>query len=71
MKALLQSYTTETLTPEIDKKIARFKSDKLDPLLKDKIKTEENKMNQLAVRKLEPVEKRLKSLEEKIASIPY
>lgn len=71
MKALLQSYTIETLTPEIDKKIARFKSDKLDPLLKDKIKTEENKMNHLVVRKLEPVEKRLKSLEEKVESIPY
>lgn len=32
---------------------------------------EGKKMNQLVVRKLEPVEKRLKSLEGKIDSIPY
>ncbi|CAH0393365.1 unnamed protein product [Bemisia tabaci] len=68
VKSLLQQYTIDTLIPEVDKKISRFKTDKLDPLIKDKIKSEENKLNHLVVKKLEPLEKRLKLLEENKSS---
>ena len=66
----IDQYTKSVLPGIIDKKISNFKSSTLDPLINDKIKSEEQKMNALVHKVIAPLQQKLNEVSDKIESIP-